>query len=101
MRAIIEILMIILKLFIVFLLILLVIPYAEGEDDNDECFQIIHSAELELTINQINVACEEIALTGEAFIEDFRDRGLLIKFITLGESVSIPIILNNISEDEV
>jgi len=82
-----------------FLLILLMIPYAEGNNDDDECFQIIHSAELELTINQINMACEEIALTGEAFIEDFRDRGLLIKFITLGESVSIPITLDTFEDD--
>jgi len=72
--------------------LIVAIPNDAESYESSECFQILHSAELELTDKQMNNACEDIIKTGEAFIEDFRDnRGLIIKFITLGESVSIPL----------
>ena len=51
----------------------------------------LYSAVLELTDKQINDACDDILKTGEAYIDDFRERGLIIKFITLGESISFPL----------
>lgn len=54
-----------------------------------ECFETLYSANLELTDRQINEACEELIQTGEAFVKDFRDRGLIIKTVNLGDTVSI------------
>lgn len=70
--------------------LLVAIPNDVESYEGSECFQILNSAELELTDKQMNNACEDIIKTGEAYIEDFRDRGLLIKFIELGDTVSIP-----------
>ncbi len=83
---------IIMKYVIMTLLVLLatLLPMIHATGDG-ECFLILHSAELDLTDSQMNDACEDIAKTGEAYIEDFRDRGLLIKFITLGDTVAIPL----------
>lgn len=83
------------KIFMFVFLFSMIMMYSIGNVsatafDNLECFQTLQSAKLELSDKQINNACEEITVTGETFIEDFRDRGLLIKFITLGETVSIP-----------
>lgn len=83
------------KLFMnksIFLLLpfILFIPLdASSYSQESECFLILHSANLSLTDKQMNQACEEILETGEAFIPDFRDRGLLIKFISLGDTVAI------------
>ena len=66
------------------------LPVGEASPSS-ECFMTLHSAEIGLTDRQMNDACEDIVKTGEAYIEDFRDRGLIIKFITLGESVTIPL----------
>jgi len=71
--------------------LIVAIPNDAESYESSECFQILNSAELELTDKQMNNACEDIIKTGEAYIKDFRDRGLIIKFISLGESVSIPL----------
>ncbi len=71
--------------------LIVAIPNDVESYEGSECFQILNSAELELSDKQMNNACEDIIKTGEAYIEDFRDRGLLIKFIELGDTVSIPL----------
>jgi len=59
-----------------------------GEDSSSECFVILHTSGLELSDRQINDACMDISNGEQAFIPDFRDRGLLIVFVNLGDTVS-------------
>jgi len=65
------------------------VAYGIESTGHSECFEKLNSADLELTNRQINNACEEISETGEAFIEGFRDRGLIIYWVNLGDTVSI------------
>ena len=73
------------------LLVLTLIPSTIDATSNTECFLTLQSAEIGLTDKQMNDACEDIMKTGEAYIPDFRDRGLIIKFIELGDTISIPL----------
>lgn len=79
---------------LLFLLLIgfIAIPNVSGYNSEwGECVKILNSAKLEISNKQVVLACDDIVETGEAFIEGFKDRGLIIKFVTLGESVSIPL----------
>jgi len=69
--------------------LIVAIPNDVESYEGSECFQILNSAELELTDKQMNDACEDIIKTGEAYIEDFRGRGLIIIFAEIGDTVTL------------
>jgi len=72
------------------LLVLTLLPTVDATSEISDCFVTLNSAQIGLTDRQMNDACEDIISTGEAYIEDFRDRGLIIKFINLGDTIQIP-----------
>jgi len=57
--------------------------------ESSECFETLHSANLGLLDRQINDACDDLMETGKTFIEGFKDRGLQIYWVNLGDTVSI------------
>lgn len=76
-------------------LLVVVLPttvYGGGEDvvyySSSECFVILHTSGLELSDRQINDACNSLINGDAAFIPDFRDRGLVILFVSIGDTVS-------------
>lgn len=79
----------VMKHLLLLLPLLVVLPTVYGgEDSSSECFVILHTSGLDLSNRQINDACMDISNGEQAFIPDFRDRGLVIVFVNLGDTVS-------------
>jgi len=82
------------KIILLALLALFPMSSALGHSEPEwlECVETLQYPELDLSPSQISDACDVLVVTGEYFIEDFREgRGLQIYFVSLGDSVSIPL----------
>jgi len=64
---------------------------AYSDEELMNCVNILQDAELGIELDVLYNSCADLLTTGETFIPDFRDRGLIIIWATVGEPVHIPI----------
>ncbi len=64
---------------------------AYSDEELMNCVNILQGAELGIELDSLYNSCADLLTTGETFIPDFRDRGLIIIWANIGEPVQIPI----------
>ena len=71
--------------------LILIIDKVDAYSDEElmNCVNILQGTELGLETDSIYNACADLLTVGETFIPDFRDRGLVIIWTTVGEPLQI------------